>query len=229
MHAGRECRAGNFSPCHYHPCMCTRPRAQPQTREAWQGLPLRYSQTMQKHSPYVSPAAWGTGLAGSCHLASPCSAPGQALPGQEGSGERGRQCRGRKQAVHAQPAAWGFGEQIRATASPGLPSHHTARTQAQMSFGHVRRGQMTSYYRPKQGALCKVNHLSVPPISNVMALMSGWQFRFQILPRRIRIAHVHVFLGLLAIWAALNAMWFYTLPTFQASCIQNGTRESCMC
>lgn len=36
---------------------------------------------------------------------------------------------------------------------------------------------------------------------------------------------MHVFLGLLAIWAALKAVRFYTLPTFQGSCIQNTTRE----
>lgn len=88
-------------------------------------------------------------------------------------------------------------------------------------------GHITPYYRPKQVALCKVDHILLLPIRNVMALMSGWQFRFKILPRRIRIARVHVFLGLLAIWAALKAVWFYTLPTFQASWIQNVTRENC--
>jgi len=111
-----------------------------------------------------------------------------------------------------------------------LWSHHTGRNEAQTSTGHVKRGMLshiTPYHSPKQVAICKVDHISLLHITNVMGLMSGWQFRLKILPRRIRILCVHVFLGLLAIWAALKAVWFYTLPTCQASCIQKVTREKC--
>lgn len=100
-----------------------------------------------------------------------------------------------------------------------------------MSFGLVERGMLghiSPYYRPKQVAICKVDCILFLSISNVMGVMSGWQFRLKILPRRIRVSCVHVFLGLLAIWAALKAMWFYTLPTFQAFCIHKATRENCL-
>lgn len=77
LHTGRECQIGNFCPCHYYPGMCTRPRAQHQSREGWKGLHLSCSQTIQKHSPYVEtscikhrlsrlPATWPV----------PCTAPG---------------------------------------------------------------------------------------------------------------------------------------------------------
>lgn len=115
-----------------------------------------------------------------CPLASPlpCPRPGAHCQGNRG-GEAGGDSKGRtgrKQMSPAQPAKWGFRELIRAMVKLGLPSHHIARTQAQMSFGHVRRGMLghtTSYYRRKRGALCKVGHLSLLPISNIMALMSG--------------------------------------------------------
>lgn len=115
---------------------------------------------------------------------------------------------------------------------PSSDSYHiTTRTQAQMSFGLVERGMLghiSPYYGPKQVAICKVDCISFLSISNVMRVMSGWQFRLKILPRRIRVSCVHVFLGLLTIWAALKAMWFYTLPTFQAFCIHKATRENCL-
>lgn len=66
--------------------------------------------------------------------------------------------------------------EVRAMVKLRHPSHHVARTQAQVSFGHVRRGMLghiAPYYRPKRVAACNVDHVSFLPISNVMVLMSG--------------------------------------------------------
>lgn len=66
----------------------------------------------------------------------------------------------------AQPGDRWFWEQVRAMVKPALPSHHIARSQAQVSFGHVRRGMLghtTPYYRPRRIPLCEVDHLSLLP------------------------------------------------------------------
>lgn len=150
LYAGRECLVGNFSPCHYYPCMCTRPRAQLQTRKGWKGLHLSCSQTIQKHCPYVEtscirhrlrlPATWPV----------PCTAPGPECTARGrrewSQGDTGEEEQGESRLSTAQPADCGFGEQVRAMVSLGLPSHHIARSQGQMSFGHVRKSYMTSYY-----------------------------------------------------------------------------------
>lgn len=135
--------------------------------------------------PYRNtPHMWRPAAGSSCRLPAPwpvpCPAPGPERTargtGKGRQGERAKAGWGESRLSPAQPAKWGFRELIRAMVKLGLPSHHIARTQAQVSFGHVRRGMLdhtTSYYRCKRGALCKVDHLYLLPISNVTALMSG--------------------------------------------------------
>lgn len=104
----------------------------------------------------------------------------------------------------AQPADWGFGEQIRAWSA--LDCHHITLPGLKLRWA-VRRLLTTEL------SARWIIYQSCPSVMS-------WHWcqadnLVKILPRRIRIARVHVFLGLLAIWAALKAMWFYTLPTFQ--------------